>query len=277
VAALEEKEVTAVPWPEPATFEEILEAEASAVVREAGIALSAFPRVLAERTRPFLERTRCLDFARGDALPAALGVEATGSVPLRFEDGRSCVLHFRADRLDRSAEALQLTDYKAGKPASVAKQSETRRRHFLEAVAAGRFLQVPAYAFHEGSTPRASRKVVGRYLFAKPDLEEGSAVQEACSEDGEVREAFDRALAILYAAWEEGSFFPRLFDEKGDEPRSCKSCPFSQACLRGDSGARLALARWLEGRVEPGRDRAGARHRAEEALRAAWSIGEVES
>jgi hypothetical protein len=277
VAALAEREAVAVPWPGPRAFEEILDAEAAAVVREAGIALRAFPRVLAERTRPFLERARSLDFARGDALPAVLGVEATGSVRIRFEDGRSRALHFRADRLDRLAEALRLTDYKAGKPVSEAKKATKRREHFLEGIATGRFLQVPAYAFHEGSTPSGSHQVVGRYLFAKPDLEEGAAVQEASSEDGVVRETFDRALEILYAAWEAGSFFPRLFDQRGDESPTCKSCPVSQACVRGDSGARLALEHWLEGRVAQHGGGTGARHPAEEALRAAWRIGEVES
>ena len=138
-------------------------------------------------------------------------------------------------------------------------------------------VQVPAYASHVGSAPSGSRKVVGRYLFAKPDLGDGPAVQEASSEDGEVREAFARSLAILYAAWEAGSFFPRLFDQKGEEPRLCKSCSFSEACLRGDSAARLALGRWLESRATPRSGGAGAFHPAEEVLCAAWRIGEVKT
>jgi hypothetical protein len=219
---------------------------------------------------------RALDFARGDALPAVLGVETEGSVPIRFEDGRSRVLRFRTDRLDRAAEALHLTDYKAGKPISEAKTPKTRRAHFLKAIAAGRFLQVPAYAFHASSVGSGSRKVVGRYLFANPDLEDGPALQEADSEDGEVREAFDRALAVLFAAWEAGSFFPRLFDEKGEEPQLCELCSFSQACLRGDSGARLALGRWLERGAAQRSGGPGALHPAEEALYAAWKIAEVQ-
>jgi hypothetical protein len=246
-------------------------------VREAGIALPGFPRVLAERTRSFLERARALEFARGDALPAVLGVEATGSVAIHFEDGRSRVLHFRADRLDRSAGALHLTDYKGGRPVSEAKQAKTRRDNFLKGVAAGRFLQVPAYAFHADSGRGGIDKVVGRYLFAKPGLEDGPAVQEASSEDREVRGVFDRALEILYAAWEAGSFFPRLFGQKGETPATCKSCPFSEACLQGDSGAHLALAHWLEGPAAQRRGGAGALHPAEGALRDAWRLGEVES
>jgi RecB family exonuclease len=276
VAALAERATTAVPWPEPEPFEAILEAEARAVVREAGIALSGFPRVLAERTRPFLQRVRALDFASGDALPAVLGVEVEGRVSIDFEDARSRVLRFRADRVDRSDGALHLTDYKAGKPVSKASGLAKRREHLLTGIAAGRFLQVPAYAFHAGFGT-AREVVVGRYLFARPDLDSELAVQEASSEDGEVRQAFDRALGILYAAWEAGSFFPRLFDRKGDEPQACTYCPFSEACLRGDSGARLALAHWLEGGAWQGRGGAGALHPAEEALRAAWKIDEVES
>jgi len=277
VAALAERETTAVHWPEAERLEAILGAQASAVVREAGIAVPGFPRFLAERTRPFLERARSLDFAGGDALPAVLGVEAQGSVTIRLEDGGSRALHFRADRVDRTADTLQLTDYKAGKPVSNTKRPATQRKHFLRGIAEGRLLQVPAYAFHTGSDPSGAHKVVGRYLFAKPDLGDGLAVQEAVSEDAEIREAFERTLGILFAAWEAGSFFPRLYDQKqGKEPDQCQSCAVSQACLRGDSGARLALAHWLEGSAQRRRDGAGALDPAEEALYRAWKIAEGE-
>jgi RecB family exonuclease len=277
VAALTEKKTTAVRWPEPEPFEEILEAEASDVVREAGIALPGFPRVLAERTRPFLERARSLDFARGDALPAVLGVEVEGRVSIDFEDGRTRVLRFRADRVDRSGGALRLTDYKAGKPVSDRKKPETRRAHFLDGIASGRFLQVPAYALEAGSDSDPSRRTVGRYLFARPDLEDGPALQETDSEDDPVRECFENALRILFAVWETGSFFPRLLDAQGrKEPDQCEWCPFSQACLHGDSGARLALAHWLERCAARRGVGASALHPAEEALYAAWKIAEVE-
>jgi RecB family exonuclease len=278
VAELEERETTAVPWPATGLFEEILEVEASAVVREAGIALPGFPRVLAERTRPFLERVCALDFAGGDVLPSVLGVEAEGRVSIDFEDGGSRVLRFRADRVDRSGGALRLTDYKAGKPVSDRKKPETRRAHFLDGIASGRLLQVPAYAFEAGAASDPSRRAVGRYLFAKPDLEDGPAVQETDSGDEPVRECFEKALRILFAVWETGSFFPRLLDAQGrKEPDQCGWCPFSEACLRGDTAARLALGRWLEGRATPRRGGAGALQPAEEVLCAAWRIGEVKT
>jgi hypothetical protein len=197
-------------------------------------------------------------------------------VAIHFEGVRSRTLRFRADRIDRSAGVLRLTDYKAGKPISNAKGPATRQAKFFREIAAGRLLQVPAYAFEADSAESASRQAVGRYLFARPDLEDGPAVQEAGSDDEVVREHFGRALRTLLAVWESGSFFPRLLDAAGrSEPDQCGRCRVSQACLRGDSGARARMGRWLERRAARLSGGAGAAHPAEEALYAAWKIDEV--
>jgi hypothetical protein len=286
--ALTEGKGVSVPWPEPEQIEAILGEQAAAVVREAGIALPGFARILAARTRPFLERVRDLDFTGGEVLPAVLGVEAEGSVAIHLEGVRTRTLRFRADRVDRSAGILRLTDYKAGKPISEAKRAATREARFLAEITAGRLLQVPAYAFETGSfeatsaratsskatSSRAtSSRAVGRYLFARPDLDDGAAVQETGSDDEVVRERFGRALQILLTVWESGSFFPRLLDPAGrKEPEQCGRCRVSQACLRGDSASRARLVRWLERRAAR---RGGAVHPAEEALHAAWGIEEV--
>jgi hypothetical protein len=169
---------------------------------------------------------------------------------------------------------LRLTDYKAGQPISDAKTPEKRREKLLEEIAAGRRLQAAAYALGAGSAADRSHRAVGRYLFAGPDLEEGPAVEEVDSGDEEARERFEAALRILFAVWEQGSFFPRLVDaQSGSEPGQCESCPFSQACLRGDSGARARLLRWLERASAPGARRP--LDPAEGALLAAWGIAEV--
>jgi hypothetical protein len=43
------------------------------------------------------------------------------------------------------------------------------------------------------------------------------------------------------------AFFPRVVDPAGrDEPGRCKTCEVAEACLRGDSGARLRLFEWAE-------------------------------
>ena len=68
----------------------------------------------------------------------------------------------------------------------------------------------------------------------------------------------------------------RLLDEKGAEPKLCTSCPFSEACLRGDTAARRALARWVQRRAELSGGESGALHPAEEAFVAAWRIAEVD-
>ncbi|HSG38970.1 MAG TPA: hypothetical protein VLE27_04970, partial [Thermoanaerobaculia bacterium] len=50
------------------------------------------------------------------------------------------------------------------------------------------------------------------------------------------------------AAWEAGSFFPRLVDTDGrSEPGRCGFCTVAEACLRGDSGARQRLYGWTQG------------------------------
>jgi RecB family exonuclease len=269
-----EGEGLSVPWPDPEQLGAILGSLASTVVREAGIGLRGFPRVLAARTRPYLERVRAIDFAGGDLLPAVLGVETEGRVSIPAEDGQSRVLRFRADRIDRFEAGLRLTDYKAGKPISGAKTPETRRAKLLEEIAAGRRLQGAAYAFGAGSAADRSHQAVGRYLFASPDLEDGPAVEEVDSGDAEARERFEAALRILFAVWEQGSFFPRLVDAKSrSEPDQCERCEFSEACLRGDSGARARLLRWLERASAPGaRPPLGG---AEAALLAAFGIAEA--
>jgi hypothetical protein len=169
---------------------------------------------------------------------------------------------------------LRLTDYKAGKPISDAKKPETRREKLLEEIAAGRRLQAAAYALGGGSGAEGSEKAVGRYLFASPDLGDGPAVQELDSGDLEARERFEDALRILFGVWENGSFFPRLVDATTrSEPGLCETCRVSEACLRGDSGARARLLRWLERASAP--DARRPLDPAEAALLEAWRIEEA--
>ena len=55
----------------------------------------------------------------------------------------------------------------------------------------------------------------------------------------------DEQVTILLRAFRAGAFGPRLEDASGNEPRQCDWCEVSSACVRGDSGARHRLARWL--------------------------------
>ena len=63
--------------------------------------------------------------------------------------------------------------------------------------------------------------------------------------DQDFVEAFAAASEAVLAAWEAGSFFPRLVELDGrKEPGRCGFCPVAEACLRHDSGARQRLSEW---------------------------------
>lgn len=230
----------AVPWPDDASLDRILRGAAEQVLRDEGIGLLGFARVLAVLARPFVLRARELDWDRGEGAPAVLGAEVEGRLELTDASGRSRELRFRADRVDLVDGRLRLTDYKTGTPLSNRKQAETRRRHLLEAVRAGRWLQAPGYALLAGA-PRAE----GRWLFLDPELDEDVADVAVGSQDDEALAAFRHAVTTTLGAFDAGAFFPRLVTPDGvDEPGACERCEVKEACLRGDSGARARLVRW---------------------------------
>ena len=95
----------------------------------------------------------------------------------------------------------------------------------------------------------------GRYLFLRPDLADALRVLDVPG-GGELVEPFERAMVTLLAAWDAGSFPPRLFQhDRDEEPAACAACDVKEACLRGDSGARLRVGKWM-GRLssEPSAD-----------------------
>jgi hypothetical protein len=78
----------------------------------------------------------------------------------------------------------------------------------------------------------------------------------------------EEALAAVFGAYEEGALIPRLRLAREDTENSeCRRCDVKEACLRGDSGARGRLARFMEGR-DPSQ---GSR-----ALRAATALWQLE-
>ena len=138
------------------------------------------------------------------------------------------------------------TDYKTGKPISEARRPETRRSHFLDRVRRGTHLQAVAYLLgSEGES-------MGRYLFLRPGLDDGQRELAVTTADQDFVEAFAAASEAVLAAWEAGSFFPRLVELDGrKEPGRCGFCSVAEACLRHDSGARQRLYEWT---VEAGLD-----------------------
>ncbi|HET9225842.1 MAG TPA: PD-(D/E)XK nuclease family protein [Thermoanaerobaculia bacterium] len=229
--------MVAVPWPRESDLEEWLLEESVRLLQEDGIFLAGLARALAEQVRPRLDAARETDWAEGP-LPV-LRVEDEWSLEVLDAEGRTRTVRFRADRVDLlDGGVLRRTDYKTGRPISDKRGEQTRRRHFLEKVRAGTHLQGVAYGL-------ASKESVGRYLFLKPGLE--ARVFEAGPEDRDLVEAFHSAVRSVLAAWDAGAFFPRVVDPAGrGEPGRCKVCEVAEACMRGDSGARLRLFEWAE-------------------------------
>jgi hypothetical protein len=224
-----------VSWPDETELEEILLAAAAAALRENGIGLPGFDRVVALAIRPYLDQLQRIDWPDGARVPALGGEVRDGiDLPNGPPPGR---LAFRADRVDGHGGNLVYTDYKTGrKPISTAKREADQRRGFLHQVRAGRRLQVPAYAL--------AGEGIGRYLFLHPDIE-GVREAEADSDDSEMAAAFQTAIDAALDAWRQGAFLPRVVKaDRNREPETCRWCAVAQACVRGDSGTRRRLRDW---------------------------------
>ncbi len=272
------REPVEVPWPEAADFERLLRRAAERVVEEEGISLPGMARALAERARPFLESARQADWGEPGATLAVLGAEIYGAVAVTDPrgsdpDGRGRrSLRFKADLVDlhgrdRAEPAeLRLTDYKTGRPVSIAKKEEKRAEHLLASVRSGTRLQAVAYRLAGGPEAR------GRYLYLRPDLAQREfAVSAGLPGDAELAHAFGTATASVLDAWEAGTFFPRVVDLAGRaEPGRCKFCGVAEACLRGDSGARGRLFDWAKKRRVEAENDAGTA--GEAALLAVWRL-----
>lgn len=252
----------AVGWPREEVLSRFLNEEAERLLREEGVFLAGLARALAKRARPFLDAAREADWGRDTV--AVAGVEEQGFVKVADSRGRTYPVAFKADRVDRTGGVRLWTDYKTGKPISLAQREDVRRRHFLDRVRKGSHLQAVAYLL---GSQEAS---LGRYLFLRPDLD-GEQREHAVSRgDEELIRAFENTAASVLDAWSAGAFFPRVVDPNGrDEPGRCGFCSVAEACLRGDSGARLRLFEWSERASEaPGSSL------AEEALLRVWRLWE---
>ncbi|HEX4498941.1 MAG TPA: PD-(D/E)XK nuclease family protein [Thermoanaerobaculia bacterium] len=230
----------AVAWPEDREVEQLLFEEANRLLGEEGIFLPGLGRALAELARPMLETARDLDWG-GGAVPV-LATEFEGELDVGDAAGPLRQVLFKADRVDRDAGGLVIwTDYKTGRPISEARRPEVRRSHFLARVRKGSHLQAVAYLLGSEGESR------GRYLYLRPGIPDSGRELAVTNADREFTEAFVEASEAVLAAWEAGSFFPRLVELDGrKEPGRCGFCAVSEACLRYDSGARQRLFEWTE-------------------------------
>jgi hypothetical protein len=229
----------AVAWPEGRDVDQLLFEESGRLLAEEGIFLPGLARALAERARPMLETARDIDWS-GGAVPVQ-ATEVEGMLDVGDAAGSLRHVLFQADRVDKAGGLVIWTDYKTGRPISSAHKPEVRRRHFLDRVRKGTHLQAVAYLL--GSDGQSK----GRYLFLKPGLDDGDRELAVTNADQDFIEAFAAASAAVLAAWETGSFFPRLVERDGrKEPGRCAYCAVAEACLRHDSGARQRLFEWTE-------------------------------
>ena len=225
-------------WPADEELEGLLLAAAAEALRDSGIGLPGFHRVVALAVRPYLDVLQQSDWPEGARLPVLGGEVRDG---LDLDHGKPPRhLAFRVDRIDGPGGRLVYTDYKTGRRSiSTAEKEAARRKSLLEQVRAGLRLQVPAYALASGGS--------GRYLFLHPEID-GPRVFETDGDDTEIVEAFEAAVAAALDAWRQGAFTPRVVEADRDrEPKRCRWCEVAQACVRGDSGARRRLRRWAEG------------------------------
>lgn len=227
-----------VTWPSGGAEHEILLRAARRVAREDGVVLPGFAELLASRAREVFARVGEVDWAQG-ARSAVLGVEVDGTRAVEGGSERIDV-HFRADRVDRRGEALDLTDYKTGKPFTSDANAAKREEKLRKRVKAGVLLQGAAYALSVGGDGR------GRYLYARPD-EKADRAEVSVQADAALAAAFDETVTTIVRAWRAGAFVPRLAKHGGsDEGEACKNCRVAESCLRGDTTARLRFAAWRD-------------------------------
>jgi hypothetical protein len=231
-----------VPWPDPERLERLLHEVASRTARRMGLDGLGLSRLLAAQARPYLEVARRVEWGEDGVLDDVLGAEVKGRAEIAEIIGEA--VPFRADRVDRRAHGVVLTDYKNGRPPSDAKTAAKRREHLASFIARGRGLQGSAYARSGG--PGSAE---GRYLYLRPEIPgpEESRTFRIASDDVELEGIFLEAVSVIVEAWRAGAFFPRVEEPDGSFPPQCRWCPILQACLRDDSAYRRRLVEVMDG------------------------------
>jgi hypothetical protein len=254
---------SSVVWPAQAELDRILEREARATVKQAGIALDGFSFALAAVVRPYLDLARDLDWPGGKAA-GLLAAEIEGSYEFNDLRGAPRNLAFRVDRVDRTETGLTLTDYKSGTSTLTQKTPGGRLRAYIREVSKGARLQAMVYALAAGKAGD-----VGRFTFLRPnfDAPDEARLVEARITDEALVVAFERAVRTSLDAWDLGLFFPRMEPpgKAHDKPRACEWCRVAEACARQDSGMRRRLRLGIGGLenstvLDPNRARAMQAH-----------------
>jgi len=249
---------TPVAWPDEAWLGQETSRAARRALERRGLALPALLLGLVAAVRPMLARAHQTDFAEP---VACLGVEAEAAVRLGNFD-----VFFRADRADCEGAELRLTDYKTGANKFQQKSPQTRSAALLKRVERGEALQAAVYARWAARGEGGS----GRYLYIDPTDPVDAAELRVSGDDRAYAAALEASVGVLAEARRVGAFMPRLANPDGAEHGRCESCRVSEACLRGDSGARLRLRYWSE--AQPAE--AGQGDSLETVARAALTLGD---
>lgn len=222
-------------WPGEAHLLECTARAADEIIRREHLAPRGLRHWLVQMALPYLRVAGELQSA---STVHVMGAEKRGELAI---EGSGRKLTFIADRVEQSPEGELWTDFKTGKPLTT--NLRDREEPFLKKVQSGENLQVAVYAV--ASSAR------GRYVYLNPQSP-SHARELGCGADT-VRVVLAGALQRIDQVWVQGGFVPKLaLRGKEDEPPSCEYCDVRLACLRGDSGAKLLIQRWLSSRPEPG-------------------------
>ncbi len=242
-------------WPEPSELESLVLRKARAVVLQRNLGLPGLDRALARATSPHLQVARREDWPAGTSRAPIVAAEIEGRLPLPHPGSVPREILFRADRMDRSRgegnDGFTFTDYKTGRWSPGKGSSASAGRRLLNAVREGEWLQAAAYALAARTGDDR-----GRYLFLNPlfDDDAGRVFSVSAGQERLI-DHFARAVSALVSVWDAGALFPRLLNWRGDkEPAFCSFCDVSDACIRGDSGARRRLRAWVQDQAAPESD-----------------------
>jgi len=231
---VEEQDGQAPAWPAAERLRAKALEHAARSLREEGLYTPGLDALVAARALELAAAARRLDGS--DPTLRVLAAEVEGWIPIPGKRR----LTFRADRVERSAGLLRLTDWKSG--AVFQREvtgATTRARHLADHLRKGTHLQGFVYAIAGGE---------GRYVALKPDFrEDANRVYSVLGEDDAARALFEAAVDALLAAWDAGAFFPRLVEPAGrKENPACASCEVAAACVRGDSGSRRRFGAFVQ-------------------------------
>ncbi len=229
--------VTEVAWPGERELERRVRHAAASELAAEALDPQIFATTLTREALALLQTVRESDWSAGQR--PLLATEVTGEAHF-VASGKERRLPFRVDRVDRVDGEILLTDYKTGRPISTAKTEKTRNGHLRTAIEHGEALQLPVYLL--GLPDENAR---ARYLYLDPNLDERARELSLTTEeldDDRVQALFD----VIYGAWDLGVFLPRMLEPDLQKSYAgCEWCEVREACLQGDSGARLRLEHWL--------------------------------